>query len=255
MTQKLDRKTKGILESKDLTLEDFSVELSVRQNGYGGLNDEYMYVYVSFYCHHNSDEEIGSASYFLYDANNVHISDIRDMADNHDFDMYQAVSSVRIYSCRDEAEYDKMAGFINDADCDTPWLKLQNIARETGVHISPYQKGFEQGTFEGKPYDKKTSAAWGRILVLNEISIQDDYRTNVIISSLFRSMLLAFKNIGLDSLIINPNINEDYMEQGNYPFTTQKQYNAFLSKQGFEKTYGRLHNKQFCWYMELQSIE
>ncbi|WP_336769912.1 hypothetical protein [Bacillus bombysepticus] len=255
MTQRLDRKTKEILDSKDLDLRDFSVELSLKQDGYGGVNDEHMYVNVSFYYHPDSDEEIGSTSFVLYDANNVHISDIRDIADAYSFDRYQAVSSVRIYPCREEAEFDAMEGFMFDEESNTSWLKLQEISRETGIHISPYAKGFEQGTFEGRPYSKKTSSVWGRILVLNEISIQEEYRTNAIISSLFRSMLLAFKNIGLDSLIINPNINEEYMEKGNYPFTTQKQYNAFLSKQEFTKTYGRLHDKQFCWYMDLQSIE
>ncbi|GAB6427836.1 hypothetical protein bcgnr5372_38180 [Bacillus luti] len=66
MTQKLDRKTKDILESEDLTLEDFSVELSVRQNGYDGVNDEYMYVHISFHNNRDSDEEIGTASSTLY---------------------------------------------------------------------------------------------------------------------------------------------------------------------------------------------
>ncbi|MED1304784.1 hypothetical protein BK704_01420 [[Bacillus thuringiensis] serovar konkukian] len=255
MIQKLDKKTIAILEQNNLNLDYFSVELSIRQPGNYDVNDGHLIVEVSFFSDYESEDVIGSAVYFLYDATNVHVSNMRDMADGYSFDMYQALSSVRIYCSKDEAILDEIEGYIDDPEENTPWIEIQNYARETGIHAFSYEKGFEQGTFEGLPYDEKTFSVWGEILVLNDIKIQEEYRTNVIISTIFRNMLLAFKNIGLDWLIINPNINEEYMKRENYPFSTPKKYNTFLSKIGFTKTYGRLHNEEFCWCLYLQGIK
>ncbi|PFJ73247.1 hypothetical protein [Bacillus cereus] len=255
MIRKLDKKTREILEQKNVDLANFSVELSIRQNGNYDVNEEHLIVDVSFYNDYESEDTIGSALYFLYDAKNVHVSDIRDMADGYSFDMYQAVSSVRIYPSEEFSILDEIEGFPDDPEENTPWLEFQNIARETGIHAFSYEKGFEQGTFEGLSYHEKTSSVWGKILVLYDIKIQEEYRTNSIINTIFPNMLSAFKNIGLDWVIINPNISKEYMKHKNYPFSTQKQYNTFLSKIGFVKTYGRLHNEQFCWCLDLQSIK
>ncbi|MCF7625524.1 hypothetical protein CQ056_28210 [Peribacillus simplex] len=252
MVRGLDKKTKDILEQKDLDLHDFSVELSMRQHGFTDVSDD-KFIKVSFYNHYESDEVIGTASYFLYDAKNVHVSVIRDMADGNSFDMYQAVSSVRIYDSEVEAGFDEMEGFLEDQNGNTPWLEIQNNARETGIHAFAYPKGLEQGTFEGLPYHPTTQSVWGRILVLEDITIQEEYRTNAITNAIFLNMLATFKNIGLDWVIINPNINEDYMKNENYPFYTQEKYNKFLAKIGFIKTYGRLHNEQYCWCFDLQN--
>ncbi|MGR9635274.1 hypothetical protein ACU82A_30270 [Bacillus cereus] len=255
MIQKLDKKTIAILEQKNLDLDSFSVELSIRQHGYYDVNEGHLIVEVSFFNDYESEDAIGSAVYFLYDAKNVHVSNIRDMADEYSFDMYQALSSVRIYCSKDEAILDEIEGFLDDPEENTPWIEFQNFAREIGIHAFSYEKGFEQGTFEGLPYHDKTSSVWGKILVLNDIKLKEEYRTNIIISTIFRNMLLAFKNIGLEWVIINPNINEEYMKHENYPFSTQKKYNTFLSKIDFTKTHGRLHNEQFCWCLYLQSIK
>lgn len=255
MTQKLDKKTREILEQKNLDLDGFSVELSIRQHGYYDVSEEHLTVEVSFFNDCESEDTIGSAVYFLYDAKNVHVSNIRDMADEYGFDLYQALSSVRIYCSKDEAILDEIEGFPSYPEENTPWIELQNFARETGIHAFSYEKGFEQGTFEGLPYHAETLSVWGKILVLNDIKIQEEYRTNVIINTIFKNMLSTFKNIGLDWLIVNPNIDEEYMKHENYPFSTQKKYNTFLSKIGFTKTYGRLHNEQFCWCLYLQNIK
>ncbi|RGP42645.1 hypothetical protein [Bacillus thuringiensis] len=254
MVPKLDKKTREILEQKNLDLDGFSVEFSIRQHGYYDVSEGHLIVEVSFFNDYESEDAIGSAVYFLYDAKNVHVSNIRDMADGNSFDMYQALSSVRIYRSEDEAILDELEGFPDDPEENTPWIEFQNFARETGIHAFSYEKGFEQGTFEGLPYHAKTSSVWGKILVLNDIKIQEEYGTNAIISSIFQNMLATFKNVGLDWVIINPNINEEYMKSEEYPFSTQKKYNEFLSKIGFTKTYGRLHNDQFCWCLDFQNI-
>lgn len=251
MVQKLDMKTRDLLEQKGLNLDDFSVEFSIRQCGYSNVGDE-EFVQVSFYNHYESDEVIGTASFLLYDAKNIHVSTIRDMADGNSFYLYQSVSSVRIYNSEDEAEFDKMIGFQEDPNGNTPWLEIQNMARQTGIHLFPYDKGFEQGTFEGLPYHLTTQSVWGRVLVLDDITIQEEYRTNAITSAIFKNMMGIFNKVGLDWLIINPNISEDYMKDEDYPFDTQDMYNEFLINIGFIKTHGRLHNDEFCWCFELQ---
>lgn len=255
MIRKLDKKTREILEQKNLNLDGFSVELSIKQHGDHNVSEGHLIVEVSFFNDYESEDVIGSAVYFLYDAKNVHVSNIRDMADGYSFDMYQALSSVRIYCSETEAILNEMEGFLDDPEENTPWIELQNFARETGIHAFSYEKGFEQGTFEGLSYHEKTFSVWGKVLVLNDIKIQEEYRTNVIISTIFRNMLLAFKNIGLDWIIINPNIDEEYMKRENYPYSTQKKYNSFLSKIDFAKTHGRLHNEEFCWCLYLQDIK
>lgn len=253
MTQDLDEKTKKILELKGLDLNDFSVEISIRQDTYSDENDEQLFINVSFYNHPESYEAFGSASYILYDAENIHVSDIRDMADNYSFDMYQAVSSVRIYYSEEAALIDESEGFPGLRNEDTHWLGLQDFARQTGIHIFSYEKGFEQGTFEGIQHDSETHSVWGKVLVLNEITIQEEYRANAIINNIFQNTLSVFKKTGLNWVIINPNINEEYMKEKNYPFYTQKNYNDFLSKIGFSKTHGRLHENKFCWCFGLQT--
>jgi len=248
---RLDKETKEILEKKDLSLEEFSVEVSMRQSGYAMENDDNQIISVSFYDNFESDEEIGYANFFLYDANVISVSDIRDIADGYSFDQYQSLSSVRIYQDAAEADFDKVMGFEHDNE-NTPWFGIHEMAKATGINPFSYSKGYEQGTFEGRRFHPNTKSVWGRILVLHETSIREEYRTNAITKVLFQNMLKCLRNIGLDWVIVNPNINEEYMKMNKYPLHTQKSYKTFLSKLGFELTKGRLRDNDSCYCYQLQ---
>lgn len=252
MATRLDKKTRELLESKELMLDEFSVEVSLRESAFKD-SDDLCFVFVNFYDNSETDEVIGSAEFFLFDATQTSVSDIRDNGDGYAFDLYQSVSSVRIYCDEFSAEIDKDSDFSEDENGDTTWLEIQEMARASGIHPFSYSEGFEQGTFEGLPYHIETTSVWGSILVMDEIKIEEEYCTNPIISTLFNTMLASFRKLGIDWIIVNTNVEEEYMKVNKYPFKSKLKYNTFLTKIGFKHSHGRLHNDEVCFCYSLKN--
>ncbi|WP_154663070.1 hypothetical protein [Bacillus massiliigorillae] len=180
-------------------------------------------------------------------------ADIRECADNLEFSLYQAVSSVRIYPTKADTKFDEMHGFEKDNE-NTDILLYKEYFKEMGLPFpSPYPEEFQHGVFEGKPYNAQTESVYGRILVLQDWELKNEYKTNAIIKVLFSSMMKGFYSLGQDWIIFNPNVAENYMKEMNYLYHTKKSYENFLEKQGFIKTYGRLHDGDYCYCYHIQN--
>ena len=82
----------------------------------------------------------------------------------------------------------------------------------------------------------------------DEINFEKEYNKRYITEYFIKLMLTQFKLLRYyDWVIVNPIINPEYMKENNYPSpTSQESYTKFWESFKFNRTYGKLHNNDFC---------
>lgn len=245
------------LEKMDLELDDISINFSTTVHSFSIDAEHEDFEYFSAkYVVEESEHEIGDVSFHIVDAAKIPVANIREIADGISFNLYETVSSIRIFENKEHAIFEKERTYINYYRTELPSDILEtkdivNTLLERG--ISPYPKGFEYSTFEMEKYHKETVDVWGKILILNDIKFYGSFNKNCLTPLLTVNLIKSLKYLGyFDWLLVNPNISEDYLISNNYPVSTNKEYNDFLESLGFNKTIGRLRDNRFCYYMKLK---
>ena len=199
-----------------------------------------------------SDDGLGYATFMVAHADQMHIADIRGAADGVEFSLYEAVSSVRIFEDEDHAVAEEMWDYRDFNECETPnYIReaKEKMAIVKLAGLSPYPEGFEQFTFEGKAYHEQTVDVWGKILILNDIEFDPLINNPVITEVLTKQLFDSLKYLGyFDWVIVNPNIDAEYLIENNYPASNSEEYGQLLEKLGFSKTYGKLASDRLCCY-------
>lgn len=247
------------LKSLNLEEDDISILFQTEVNNVKVKNDErddFDRFYAKYTVSHSPNSEIGLVSFYVVDASKMHVSEIREIADGMEFNLYEALSSVRIFIDEMEMDYEKGTGYEVYYEFETSEFILKmkekmKILKQQG--LSPYNDGFEQYTFEKLPYHKDTINIWGKILVIDDIEIYSLFNKAFLTEELIKQLCESLKYVGFfDWLIVNPNIdNQHYFANNNYPVSSFEEYNALLNKAGFTKTYGKLKKGRFCYCMKL----
>lgn len=212
-----------------IELEELIANVSFKQSG--GLFQESSYsqhIDVSFHKEYDTEENIGTATLLYFNGTYTNHDSMREIADDLGDHLFQSISSVRVYSSKQHAETVKSMGFQMDKRTDT-FLN-----------------------FDSFPFHEETESVWGRIIVLDDISLSNELNTLTIFTTLFNNMIAAFVNLGIEWIIINT--NEDFI-LSETPFQNRRSYNEFLSNIGFKKSYGRSANNDFSYCYHLQKNE
>lgn len=245
---------------KRLELEDdqFSIKFSTEVNFYdldSDSEERFDRFYAKYAICDLPKSEIGNVAFHAINAEKMHVSIIREIADSIEFQLYQSLSSVRIFSNKEHAKLEKYFGYKNFYEEETTdfILGMKDKMKVIMQHgLAPYSEGFEQYTFEDKSYHQNTIDVWGKVLVLDDIEFYALFNKPFLTKPLITQLLDSIKHIGyFDWLIINPNIDSEYIVSKNYPASSTEEYKNLLEKLGFVKSYGKLHDNQFCYCMNL----
>lgn len=215
------------MKDTGIELEELTANVSFKQSG--GFFQESTFsqhIDVSFHKEYDTEENIGTAAFLYFNGTYTNHDSMREIADDFGDHLFQSISSVRVYSSQQHAESDKSMGFQMDKRTDTFLI------------------------FDSFPFHEETESVWGRIIVLDDISLSNDLNTLPIFTTLFNNMIAAFVNLGIEWIIINT--NEDFSA---HPFQTRVSFNEFLSNIGFKKSYGRTANNDFSYCYHLQKNE
>ncbi len=248
------------LKTLNLEVDDISIQFNIEIDKMRLEQDaslEFDRFFAKYTVFESDESEIGLASFYVVDATQIHVSDLRDIADGKEFHLYETLSSVRIFFDELNSEIEKEHGYKDYYENETTDFILgmkekMKVIKQQG--FSPYPEGFEQYTFEDQPYHEETIDIWGKILVLDDIEFYSLFNKPFLTEALFNQLCESLKYLGyFDWLIVNPNIDDPaYFANNNYPVSNMEQYNALLEKFGFAKTHGKLHNNRFCYCMMLK---